>query len=74
MGERQGAGTQDGALPPVITELRTLATMVGGRGRWWWGGLKGHIEHAGNSVPFNVPSERAQLTPGTNKSRGMRLC
>lgn len=58
----------------MIIELRTLATMVGGRGRWWWwwGGLKGHTEHAGNSVPFNVPSERAQLTPGTNKSGGMR--
>lgn len=47
-------------------------------GGWSWsvveGVLKGHTEHAGNSVPFNVPSERAQLTPGTIKSRGMRLC
>lgn len=43
--------------------------MVGGSGG---GGFKGHIEHAGNSVPFKVPSERAQLTPGTNKSGGMR--
>lgn len=34
----------------------------------------GHKEYAENSVPFNVPSERAQLTPGTNKSRGTRLC
>lgn len=74
MGERQGAGTRDGALPPVITALRTLATMVGGRGRWWWWVKKGHIEHAGNSVPFTVPSERAQLTPGTIKSRGIRPC
>lgn len=46
--------------------------MVGGGGGG--GGLKGHTEHARNSVPFNVPSERAQLTPGTNKSRGMRPC
>ena len=74
--EAGGRGTQDGALPPVTIELRTLATMVGGRGQWWWwrGVQRGHTEHARNAVPFNVPSERAQLTPGTNKSRGMRLC
>lgn len=34
--EAGGRGTRDGALPPVIIEFRTLATMVGGRGRWWW--------------------------------------
>lgn len=70
----RGAGTRDGALPPVITELRTRATMVVVVGGGGCGVLekKGHTEHAGNSVPFTVPSERAQLTPGTNKSRGMR--
>lgn len=32
--EAGGRGTRDGALPPVIIEFITLATMV--RGQWWW--------------------------------------
>lgn len=74
-GREEGGVDRHGALPPVI--IRNLnpthhgwVVVVGGSG----GGFKGHTEHAGNSVPFKVPSERAQLTPGTNKSRGMRPC
>lgn len=69
MAERKGVWTGMGPYLPWSLELWTQPTMVvGGSG----GGFKGHTEHAENSVPFKVPSERAQLTPGTNKSRGMR--
>lgn len=78
-GREEGGVDGHGALPPVI--IRNLNPSH--RGGWSWlvvvggsggGGFKGHTEHAGNSVPFKVPSERAQLTPGTNKSGGMRPC
>lgn len=73
MGERQGGG--DAGWGPTSRDHGTENPRH--HGGWSWsvvvaGLKKGHTEHAGNSVPFTVPSERAQLTPGTIKSRGIR--
>lgn len=61
----RGAGTRDGALPPVITELRTLATVVGGRGRWcgWWDGLRGDTKNMLETLYLSMCLQKGPNSP-----------